>query len=120
MEIGGFDPIFHRAGDDVDVCWRLQQRGYRIGFSPPGFVWHYRRSTVAAYLRQQSGYGEAEAMLVRRHPEYFNLFGGSVWQGRIYTGVQIWPDAAAADDLSRAFCARDFSRACINPNRPRR
>jgi glycosyltransferase involved in cell wall biosynthesis len=84
-EIGGFDPIFHRAGDDVDVCWRLQQRGYRLGFSPPGFVWHYRRSTVAAYLRQQSGYGEAEAMLVRRHPEYFNFFGGSVWQGRIYT-----------------------------------
>jgi O-antigen biosynthesis protein len=84
VEIGGFDPIFHRAGDDVDVCWRLQQRGYRIGFSPPGFVWHYRRPTVQAYLRQQSGYGEAEAMLVRRHPEYFNAFGGSVWQGRIY------------------------------------
>jgi hypothetical protein len=85
VEIGGFDPIFHRAGDDVDVCWRLQQRGYRIGFSPPGFVWHYRRPTVPAYLRQQSGYGEAEAMLVRRHPEYFNSFGGSLWQGRIYT-----------------------------------
>ncbi|MGA2747540.1 MAG: glycosyltransferase [Verrucomicrobiota bacterium] len=84
-EIGGFDPIFQRAGDDVDVCWRLQQRGYRIGFSPPAFVWHYRRSTVGAYLLQQSGYGEAEAMLVRRHPEYFNTFGGSVWQGRIYT-----------------------------------
>jgi glycosyltransferase involved in cell wall biosynthesis len=84
-EIGGFDPIFHRAGDDVDVCWRLQQRGYRIGFCPAGFVWHYRRPTVQAYLRQQSGYGEAEAMLVRRHPEYFNSFGGSVWQGRIYT-----------------------------------
>ncbi|MGO8701663.1 MAG: glycosyltransferase [Limisphaerales bacterium] len=85
VEIGGFDPIFHRAGDDVDVCWRLQQRGYRIGFCPAGFVWHYRRPTVQAYLRQQSGYGEAEAILVRRHPEYFNSFGGSVWQGRIYT-----------------------------------
>ncbi len=84
-EIGGFDPIFHRAGDDVDVCWRLQQRGYKIGFSPPGFVWHYRRSTIGAYLAQQRGYGEAEAMLVRRHPEYFNMLGGSIWQGRIYT-----------------------------------
>jgi glycosyltransferase involved in cell wall biosynthesis len=84
VEIGAFDPIFHRAGDDVDVCWRLQERGYRIGFSPPAFVWHYRRSTLGAYLWQQSGYGEAEAMLVRRHPEYFNTFGGGVWQGRIY------------------------------------
>ncbi len=84
-EIGGFDSIYHKAGDDVDLCWRLQQHGYKLGFSPAGFVWHYRRSTIAGYLKQQRGYGEAEAMLVRRHPEYFNLFGGSMWQGRIYT-----------------------------------
>jgi glycosyltransferase involved in cell wall biosynthesis len=84
-EIGGFDPIFTKAGDDVDVCWRLQQRGYRIGFNPAGFVWHYRRSTVKAYLKQQRGYGEAEAMLVRKHPEYFNSVGNSIWRGQIYT-----------------------------------
>ena len=83
-EIGGFDPIYDKAGDDVDLCWRLQQRGLQIGFSPGGFVWHYRRSTVGAYLEQQRGYGEAEATLARRHPERFNAFGGSVWQGRIY------------------------------------
>jgi len=88
-EIGGFDPLFTKAGDDVDVCWRLQQRGYKLGFSPAGFVWHYRRSTVAAYLRQQRGYGEAEALLVRKHPEYFNSLGGSLWQGRIYTSAKI-------------------------------
>ena len=85
VEVNGFDPIYHKAGDDVDICWRLQQRGYQLGFSPSGFVWHYRRSTIAGYLNQQRGYGEAEAMLVRRHPEYFNLFGGSIWHGRIYT-----------------------------------
>lgn len=84
-EVGGFDPIYRKAGDDVDICWRLQQRGYRIGFSPAGFVWHYRRSTVGGYLNQQRGYGEAEALLARRHPEYFNSFGGSMWRGRIYT-----------------------------------
>ena len=84
-EIGGFDPIFRKAGDDVDVCWRLQQRGYEIGFSPSGFVWHYRRSTFQDYLKQQQGYGEAEALLVRKHPEYFNVLGGSIWQGRIYS-----------------------------------
>ncbi len=88
-EIGGFDPIFRQAGDDVDVCWRLQQRGFQIGFSPAGFVWHYRRSTVSAYLKQQRGYGEAEALLVRRHPEYFNSFGSSIWHGRIYTASKL-------------------------------
>lgn len=84
-EIGGFDPVFRKAGDDVDVCWRLQERGYKIGFSPSGFVWHYRRSNVAAYLKQQHGYGEAEALLVRKHPEYFSTLGGGIWRGRIYT-----------------------------------
>jgi O-antigen biosynthesis protein len=82
--IGGFDPIFTKAGDDVDLCWRLQQAGGELGFSPAAFVWHYRRSTAGAYLRQQYGYGEAEALLVRKHPEYFNSLGGSLWRGRIY------------------------------------
>lgn len=85
VEINGFDPIFTKAGDDVDICWRLQQAGMKIGFSPAAFVWHYRRSTMGAYLKQQRGYGEAEALLVRKHPEYFNSFGDSVWRGRIYT-----------------------------------
>jgi hypothetical protein len=83
-EVGGFDPIFRKAGDDVDICWRLQQRGYKLGFSPGGFVWHHRRSTIGAYLRQQRGYGEAEALLALRHPEYFDSSGGSIWRGRIY------------------------------------
>ncbi len=88
-DIGGFDPIFRLAGDDVDVCWRLQQRGYRIGFSSAGFVWHYRRSNLAAYLRQQRGYGEAEALLVRKHPENFNAIGASIWRGRIYSPAKL-------------------------------
>jgi GT2 family glycosyltransferase len=88
-QLGGFDPTFHQAGDDVDLCWRLQQAGHEIGFSPAAFVWHYRRSTIGAYLRQQRGYGEAEALLVRKHPECFNSFGGNLWRGRIYTTAKL-------------------------------
>ena len=87
-QVGGFDPIFHKAGDDVDLCWRLQQAGLKIGFSPSAFVWHYRRPAIGAYLSQQRGYGDAEALLVRKHPECFNSFGGSLWRGRIYTTVK--------------------------------
>jgi GT2 family glycosyltransferase len=88
-QIGGFDPVFRKAGDDVDVCWRLQQQGYKIGFSSAGFVWHYRRSTVRAYLNQQNGYGEAEALLLRKHPQYFNSAGRSRWAGRIYATSRV-------------------------------
>ncbi len=83
-QVGMFDPLFTKAGDDVDVCWRIRDCELKIGFSPSGFVWHYRRSTVKAYLKQQAGYGEAEALLIAKHPEHFNAVGGGLWRGRIY------------------------------------
>jgi hypothetical protein len=49
--VGGFDPQFRRAGDDVDVCWRLQERGWTLGFSAAAMVWHHRRNSIRAYLR---------------------------------------------------------------------
>src|SRR6185295_17412335 len=52
--INGFDEQFRKAGDDVDVCWRLQQAGYWITFAPCAFVWHHRRQTAFTYMRQQA------------------------------------------------------------------
>ena len=36
--VGGFDQQFRVAGDDVDICWRLQERGWTIGFCPAAVV----------------------------------------------------------------------------------
>jgi O-antigen biosynthesis protein len=84
--IGGFDPVYTKAGDDVDVCWRLQAEGDQIVFAPAAMVWHHRRATVKAYLKQQRGYGEAEGLLKRKHPEKFRGFRADLsWAGRIYT-----------------------------------
>jgi hypothetical protein len=52
-------------------------------------VWHYRRNTIKAYLKQQRGYGEAEALLKYKHPDHFNTLGASHWRGRIYGGDRI-------------------------------
>ena len=38
LAVGGFNPAYLRAGDDVDVCWRLQARGWKIGFSSSALV----------------------------------------------------------------------------------
>jgi len=84
LEVTSFDATFTAAGDDVDLCWRLQNKGLQIGFSPAAMVWHFRRNTVKAYLRQQRGYGKAEALLYFKHPYRFNLLGQSRWLGRIY------------------------------------
>jgi hypothetical protein len=82
--IGGFDPQFRRAGDDVDVCWRLQARGWTLGFCAPAMVWHHRRNSIRTYLRQQIGYGDAEALLERKWPEKYNAAGHVSWAGRLY------------------------------------
>jgi ABC-type multidrug transport system fused ATPase/permease subunit/GT2 family glycosyltransferase len=85
--IGGFDPRFRIAGDDVDICWRLQQRGWTLGFCAAAMVWHRRRPTVRSYLRQQQGYGRAEALLERKWPERYNRGGHLAWAGRVYAGA---------------------------------
>jgi GT2 family glycosyltransferase len=93
MAIGGFDPRFRAAGDDVDVCWRLQTRGGQIGFAPAAMVWHHRRGTARGYLRQQRGYGRAEAMLERKWPERYSAGGHVTWRGRIYGPGETRPAA---------------------------
>jgi GT2 family glycosyltransferase len=84
LAIDGFDVQYRKAGDDVDVCWRLQQAGYWITFAPGAFVWHHRRQNPRAYLRQQAGYGEAEALLRFKHPDRFNGRGDGKWRGILY------------------------------------
>jgi glycosyltransferase involved in cell wall biosynthesis len=82
--VGGFDNEYHQAGDDVDFCWRLQQAGHVIGFSPTAIVWHHRRFTLRAFLKQQEGYGEAESLLRFKHLIFFGPTGTAKWRGQIY------------------------------------
>jgi O-antigen biosynthesis protein len=90
-EVGGFDERFRVAGDDVDLCWRLQRAGKTLGFSAGAVVMHRRRDSVRRYLKQQYGYGKAEALLERKWPDRYNRAGASRWSGRIYD-----PPATAA------------------------
>jgi GT2 family glycosyltransferase len=82
--VGGFDARFRIAGDDVDLGWRLQQRGWTLGFHPAAVVWHHRRGLVRAFWRQQLNYGRAEALLERKWPEKYNALGHLAWRGRLY------------------------------------
>jgi O-antigen biosynthesis protein len=91
VSIGGFDPQFRAAGDDVDVCWRVQQQGWELGFTPTATVFHHRRDTLRAYWKQQVGYGKAEAFLERKWPEKYNAAGHLTWAGRIYNSRGVTP-----------------------------
>ena len=84
LEVGGFDPVYVTAGDDVDVCWKLLDRGHEIAFAAAAQVRHHRRAAVAGFLRQQAGYGRAERLISQRHGHRFNRLGQARWAGFIY------------------------------------
>ncbi len=96
-KVGGFDPMFTAAGDDVDLSWRLRDSGLTLASAPGAVVIHDRRSTISGYLDQQRGYGAAEGLLFRKHPARIAGGDGAYavrWRlsglfgdGRIYYGA---------------------------------
>ncbi len=40
-EIGGFDEDFFLYGEDQDLCWRIRQRGFAIGYIEDAGVFHW-------------------------------------------------------------------------------
>ncbi len=84
LNLGGFDPQYRAAGDDVDLCWRLMDQGYDIGFAPGAMVWHHRRCSIKTYFKQQKGYGRAEAMVQFKHPQRFSRSGNPSFGGVLY------------------------------------
>jgi GT2 family glycosyltransferase len=87
QRVAGFDPRFRIAGDDVDICWRLQEAGFTIGYHPSALVWHRRRGSVKRFWTQQLNYGRAEALLEQKWPEKYNALGHLTWRGRLYGGA---------------------------------
>src|ERR1700722_14694691 len=68
IKVGGFDPLFTNAGDDVDLSWRLAASNETLAYAPGSVVIHDRRATLGAYLKQQRGYGTGEGVLYRKYP----------------------------------------------------
>jgi GT2 family glycosyltransferase len=121
-EVGGFDAQFRIAGDDVDVCWKLQARGWTLGFTPAAVVWHHRRCSLRAYWKQQFNYGCAEAMLEVKWPEKYNALGHVGWRGRLYgtgacSGLGWWASRVYhgvwATSAFQPLCERDSIVAAL-------
>src|SRR5262249_37148698 len=90
-EIGGFHKPLMAAGGDVDVCWRLLDRGPQIAFAPAAHVGDHTRPAPRAYLRQQRTYSASERMVCGRHTHRFNRLGQSGWAGFIYGFPRLLP-----------------------------
>jgi glycosyltransferase involved in cell wall biosynthesis len=94
LKVGGFDPMFTTAGDDVDLSWRLAALGETLAYAPGAVVIHERRATLAAYLRQQRGYGIGEGLLFRKYPlrnaDEDGMYAGPSWIGSLLGGARVY------------------------------
>jgi len=37
---GGFDPDFWAHMEEIDLCWRMKNQGYKIVYEPKSVIWH--------------------------------------------------------------------------------
>lgn len=65
--LGGFDETMPVA-EDVDLCLRLYETGWRMRYVADVHVAHEHRTDPARWLWQRGHYGTGAALLSRRHP----------------------------------------------------
>lgn len=65
--VGGFDASA-RAGEDADLCFRLQRAGWTLEERPRAGVDHRSRETLAAWLAQMLRHGSGAAWIEQRWP----------------------------------------------------
>jgi cellulose synthase/poly-beta-1,6-N-acetylglucosamine synthase-like glycosyltransferase len=63
---GGFDENLP-SQYDTDLGFRISATGYRIAYEPSAKCYHFNRSTVRAYFRQQLQYGKNTLKLYFKH-----------------------------------------------------
>lgn len=64
--VGGFDENLP-SQYDTDLGFRITSRGYKILFEPDAKCYHFNRSTVSGYFRQQLQYGKNTTKLYLKH-----------------------------------------------------
>jgi glycosyltransferase involved in cell wall biosynthesis len=70
IQAGLFDTSFpHAAWEDIEVAYRLMQRGMRMVYRPAAVARHHHDVTFASFRRRQEKAGEAAAIFYRKHPE---------------------------------------------------
>jgi len=65
---GGFDPDFFMYGEDLDLCYRISQAGWKIAYVPDTSVIHYKgASTNRSSLDRVGIFYDAMELFARKH-----------------------------------------------------
>lgn len=82
QDLGGFDPEYRNGFEDVDLCLRLRQRGWRVIYTPRAVLRHYEHASPGRHDHDAANYQR--------------LCGA--WAGRVQPDL---PGLLAADGYTR-------------------
>lgn len=91
-EVGGFDPYFFAHQEEIDLCWRIQRKGYKIYACPRSVVHHLGGGTLPRGNSRKTylNFRNNHLMLIKNLslgrkcwvvPVRFALDGLSAWKG---------------------------------------
>ncbi len=78
LECNGFDESLHVA-EDMDLCWRLQEAGWRLRYEPVAHVAHDHRVTFGRWFGRRVSDGTGASPLADRHPRMVPPVSMSPW-----------------------------------------
>ena len=106
--LGGFDSEFE-GGEDMDLSWRAQLAGYRLGFTPEARMHRRYPDRLGTLLRKRWRWGRAGARLVRHYRPAGIPHGVRNEAGFLSGGARQLPRAA----LSRSERGRWLAQAAL-------
>lgn len=106
----GFDATM-RVGEDVDLCWRLIESGWRVRYEPTVEAAHEHRARLDDWFLRKAVYGTGADPLARRHPEFIAPAVFAPWSTALVLALlaqRRWsvPVAGAALGVATASIAR--------------
>ena len=114
-----------RAGEDADLCFRLERAGWKLEERGGAVVGHEGRASLRAWLAQLAVHGSGAAWLERRWPGEFPRPPARSLLARLgRSGADAAGGLVRGDREAAAFAALDVVGACafelgrVLPNRP--
>jgi glycosyltransferase involved in cell wall biosynthesis len=108
-EAGLFDEEFLRC-EDVDLAYRVVQRGYGIAYAHGAVVYHRNERTYGGLFAEGFAHGLYSVQAIKKHDAFLARFGHRNFDRRSYAAiVSAFRNYVAGRDAGRALCSVVFN-----------
>jgi hypothetical protein len=111
-ECNGFDETFFMYGEDLDLCWRVREKGRRVWYNPATQIVHFKgRSASKLAWRSRKAFYEAMIIFSRKYKHTHSVYFPS-WL--MLVGIMVLAGLNFIGGLFRTFTACFIDLLLIN------